>query len=64
MKTVYKASNINGKFSHLLGKRAALAYARTVERDDTLTENDLVTQYGWTFKKVSASVARSFGFDV
>lgn len=61
-KTIYKASNINGKFNHLEGKKAAIEYARSVERDETLSEQDLVKEFGWTFKKVSASVAKAVGF--
>lgn len=61
-KTVYKAHNINGKFNHLQGKKAAVDYARGIEGDEKLSEQDLVKEYGWTFKKVSASHARSVGF--
>lgn len=60
---VYLARNINGKFSHLLGKMAALSYARTVEKDDTLSERDLV-EHGWRFTPVDRETARSVGFDV
>lgn len=59
--TVYKAHNINGKFNHLVGKTAAINYAREVEKDGDLSEKDLTTQYGWTFTKVSASVAKAVG---
>ena len=61
-KTIYKASNVNGKFNHVEGKQAAIAYARSVERDEALTEQELTKDFGWTFKKVSASEARSVGF--
>ena len=61
-KTIYKASNINGKFTHVEGKKAAIEYARGVERDETLSEQELTKEFGWTFKKVSASEARSVGF--
>lgn len=59
---IYKASNINGRFDHLEGKEAAIAYARSVERDEALTEQELVKEFGWTFRKVSATEARSVGF--
>lgn len=59
--TVYKASNINGKFNHLVGKAEAIAYARAVEKDESLSEQDLVKDYGWRFEKVSATEARAVG---
>lgn len=61
-KTVYKASNINGMFDHFIGKKDAVSYARSIERDETLSAKELTEEFGWTFKKVSASVARSVGF--
>lgn len=60
---IYKAQNINGKFNHLEGKQAALAYARGIENDETLTESDLVSCYGWNFKEVSDEEARAVGFN-
>lgn len=60
-KNVYKASNINGNFNHTEGKAAAIAYARSIERDESLSERELTEDFGWTFKKVSAAEARSVG---
>ena len=61
IKTVYLAKNINGRFDHVRGKAAAIAYARQVEGDETLTEAELVADYGWTFRRVSPAYARSVG---
>lgn len=60
IKTVYRASNINGRFNHLRGKAAALDYAREVEKDADLSEAELV-ELGWTFRKCSPAYARSVG---
>lgn len=60
IKTVYCASNINGRFNHLRGKAAAIDYARQVEKDADLSEAELV-EMGWTFRKVSPAYARSVG---
>jgi hypothetical protein len=59
---VYKACNIDGRFSHLDGKKAAVSYARSVERDESLGERELTEDYGWRFTKVSASHARAVGY--
>lgn len=58
-KTIYKALNLNGKFDHLEGKQAAINYARHVEKDETLTEQELIRDFGWTFTKLSAAEAKT-----
>jgi len=59
--TIYKISNINGRFDHVAGKTAAIARANEIERGTGLTEADLTEGWGWTFKRLTPAQARSVG---
>lgn len=60
-KTVYKLSNINGRFDHVYGKAAAVARANEIEGETGLTENDLTREWGWKFKRLTPAQARAVG---
>lgn len=63
-KTVYRLENMNGRFDHAYGKKAAVARANEIdskidgEKNRTAKE---LESLGWTFRKVSAAHARSVG---
>lgn len=59
-KTVYKLQNINGRFDHAYGKKAAVARANEIDHEKNLTTKQLEA-LGWTFKKLGAVTARSVG---
>ena len=61
---VYKASNINGRFDHLLGKTAVLAYIRKVDGEQVRSISEGCKDYGWTVERVSRADARAVGFSV
>jgi len=60
-KTVYKISNINGRFDHAYGKAAAVARANEIESETGLDEKTLTRDYGWTFKRLTPAQARAVG---
>lgn len=59
-KTVYKLSNINGRFEHAYGKRAAIARAAKIEGEGNPTEQ-VMREYGWTFERLTPAQARAVG---
>ncbi len=60
----FKISNINGRFDYIQGREAAVARMIEIEGDVSLTESDLLRDYGWTITEVDADTARSVGFDI
>lgn len=60
-KTVYKLSNINGRFDHAYGLKAAVARANEIERETGLSKDTLTKEYGWTFKRLTAAQAAAVG---
>jgi hypothetical protein len=62
-KSIYKATNsTTDVFNHFTSKKAAINWARHVERNAELSETELTDQRGWSFLKISDEEARSLGF--
>lgn len=59
--TVYRISNVNGKFDHIQGKRAAIARIREIEGVEALTEADAIRDFGWTIARCTPAEARAAG---
>jgi hypothetical protein len=59
--TVYKASNINGRFTHATSKAAAVLAANKIEGTAGMSEAYLVREYGWTFTRLTKAQARAVG---
>lgn len=59
--TVYKISNTNGRFDHVVSKKAAIDRANEIEGTTALSAKELEKGYGWTFKKCTPAYARSVG---
>lgn len=60
-KTIYRLSNINGRFEHAASKAAAVARANEIEGETALTEADLTRDRGWTFRRLTPAQARATG---
>lgn len=53
-KSIYKATNSKSDiFDHFTSKKAAIEWARRVERDSELSESELTQAKGWSFVKLS-----------
>ena len=60
---IYRVQHSNGRFSHVSGRRAALAYARESTGAPANTKgSELAKHWGVVITEVSAEVARSVGF--
>ena len=59
-KTVYKLSNINGRFDHAYGMAAAVARANEIDGSEGLSKSALEGM-GWTIKRCTPAQARAVG---
>lgn len=59
-KTVYKLSNMNGRFDHAYGIAAAVKRANEMSEENGLSRREL-EDMGWTFRRCTPAQARAVG---